>query len=156
MSHTAPTVSQSIEIAADPSVVYSLVTDLATLANLAEETHSMLWKKGHRATPGAVFTGSNANGAKKWTTRCTVTDAVPGRMFAFEVDLPIPFSKIARWQYDILAEDGGCRVTESTWDRRSRVFGVIGKLTTGTEDRVAVNKAHIAATLDRLKARAEA
>lgn len=155
MSHTAPTVSRTIEIDADPRAVYALVTDLATLADLAEETESMLWTKGDRAAPGAVFSGSNVNGAKRWKTRCTVTDAVPGRMFAFEVDLPLPFARVARWQYDITPTDSGCLVTESTWDRRNPVFAAVGQVATGVKDRAGASKAHIDATLARLKARAE-
>jgi hypothetical protein len=116
----------------------------------------MSWQRGTCATPGAVFRGRNRNGVYRWSTRCTVTDAVPGRMFAFEVDLPLPGTDIARWQYDIVGADGGCRVTESTWDRRSKAFAVVGRISTGTKDRDAANREHITATLGRLKARAEA
>ncbi len=34
---------------------------------------------------GAVFKGRNTNGGKTWTTKCTVTHAEPGRIFAFDV-----------------------------------------------------------------------
>ena len=45
----------------------------------------MEWLKGDVAGPGAVFKGHNRNGGKSWTTTCTVTDAEPGRVFAFDV-----------------------------------------------------------------------
>ena len=65
--------------------MYALITDLPTLASLAEETETMQWRKGDAAAPGAVFTGHNRNGSQTWTTTCTVTDAEPGRVFAFDV-----------------------------------------------------------------------
>jgi hypothetical protein len=34
--------------------MYHLVTDLATLASLAEEATAMSWRKGDAARPGAV------------------------------------------------------------------------------------------------------
>jgi len=79
-----------------------------------------------------VFAGHNQNGSKRWSTKCTVTDAEPGRLFAFDVRHTV--FPIARWQYDIVASDGGCRVTE----------------------RVAANTKNIELTLQRLKRRAEA
>ncbi|MEB3983311.1 SRPBCC family protein [Mycobacterium sp. 663a-19] len=151
MSH--PSVSATVAIDADPDVVYGLITDLPTLASLAEEAYAMEWRKGDSARRGAVFAGHNRNGGKRWTTKCTVTDAEPGRLFAFEVRHTV--LPIARWQYDIVSADGGCRVTESTWDRRPGWFRKIAGRATGVGDRVAANTEHIRLTLQRLKQRAE-
>lgn len=63
---------------------------------------------------------------------------------------------VAHWRYDFVAADGGCRVTESTWDRRPRWFRKIAGLATGVGDRAAANAEHIRLTLQRLKERAEA
>ena len=109
-----------MQIDASPDLVYGLITDLPTLATLAEEAVAMEWRKGNAVCQGAVFVGHNENGAKRWSTTCTVTDAEPGRVFAFDVRYTV--LPIARWQYDIAAADGGCRVTESTWDRRPGWF----------------------------------
>ncbi|GAS99323.1 polyketide cyclase/dehydrase and lipid transport [Mycolicibacterium canariasense] len=156
MVTTGPaTAGADVSIAASPEAVYALITDLATLATLAEETHAMEWLSGDAAVAGAVFKGHNRNGAKKWTTKCTVTTAEPGRTFAFDVKstgLPI-----AHWRYDITAaDDGGCTVTERTWDRRPGWFKPLAGLATGVSDRDAANAEHIKATLARLKAKAEA
>lgn len=109
---SAPSVSASVHIDARPEVVYRLITDLPTLASLAEEAVAMQWRKGDAARPGAVFTGHNQNGGRRWSTKCTVTDAEPGRRFAFDVRHTV--FPVARWQYDIVGTDGGCDVTEST------------------------------------------
>lgn len=149
----APTATADITIDAGPDTVYGLITDLTTLAELADETVAMTWRKGDSARPGAVFRGSNRNGARSWNTTCTVTAAEPGRTFAFDVrSAVIP---VAHWRYDITAVDGGCRVTESTWDRRPGWFRGIAGYATGVKDRTAANAEHIAATLQRLKECAE-
>ncbi len=147
-------VTASVRIDARPDVVYGLITDLPTLASLAEEAVAMEWRKGDAVRPGAVFVGHNENGGRRWTTKCTVTDAEPGRVFAFDVRHTVV--PIARWQYDLVPADGGCRVTESTWDRRPGWFRKLAGKATGVPDRAAANTEHIQLTLLRLKQRAEA
>ena len=143
-----------VTIGADPARVYGLITDLPTLASLAEEAVAMRWRKGDGAATGAVFKGTNRNGFHRWTTTCTVTNADPGRAFAFDVSyFGVP---VAHWRYDIAAENGGCRVTEGTWDRRPGWFVKPGGLATGVTDRNSANAEHIKLTLQRLKDRAEA
>lgn len=150
---TAP-ITESVTIAADPAAVYALITDLPTMASLGEEIDEMTWSKGSSAAAGAVFKGKNCNGSKSWTTTCTVTDAVPGSAFAFDVKSSV--LPVAHWRYDIAAADGGCIVTESMWDRRAGWFKKVAGLATGVSDREAANVEHIRLTLQRLKARAEA
>lgn len=151
---TAP-IAASVTIAAPADEVYALITDLSTLASLAEEAHAMQWAKGHSAAaPGAVFKGENRNGSKSWTTTCTVTDATPGSAFAFDVKSVV--FPVAHWRYDITPTDGGCTVTESMWDRRAGWFKKVAGLATGVSDRAGANAEHIKLTLQRLKERAEA
>jgi hypothetical protein len=148
-----PCVRATVQIDARPDAVYELITDLPTLTSLAEEPVGMQWRKGGAVGPGAVFVGRNENGRHRWTTKCTVTDAEPGRVFAF--DVRYTFIPVARWQYDIAADDAGCQVTESTWDRRPGWFRKIAPRATGVADRAAANAEHIRLTLQRLKQHAE-
>jgi len=154
MSKTEPSATKSIEVAASPDTVYALITDLGVMSELAEETAAMRWRGGASgAAPGAVFTGTNRNGLRRWTTKCIVTDAAPGQRFAFNVShTGVP---ISRWQYDIAAAGDGCTVTESTWDRRPAWYKTPAGLFTGIMNRAGANAAHIQATLQRLKSRAE-
>jgi hypothetical protein len=145
----------SVTVAADPATVYALITDLPTLTSLAAEVEEMHWYKGDCAKSGAAFKGRNANGAKKWTTTCTVTDAEPGRVFAFDVKT-FAVVPVSHWRYDIEPADGGCTVTESTWDRRPGWIRKPAELSTGVSDRTGANSEHIKLTLERLKAKAEA
>ena len=149
-----PSATASVTIAANCADVYALITDLPTMAELAEEAKVLEWKKGATATPGAVFTGRNTNGGKSWTTKCTVTDAEPARVFAFDVKHTIV--PVSHWRYDIEPVEGGCRVTEQTWDRRPGWFRKPAGIATGVMDRTGANARHIEVTLQRLKARAEA
>ncbi|MCV7172160.1 SRPBCC family protein [Mycobacterium manitobense] len=150
----AASAEATVDIAADPATVYRLITDLPTLADLAEEATAMQWQKGDGARPGAVFKGRNENGSKRWTTTCTVTDADTDRVFAFDVrSAMLP---VAHWRYDIEAAGAGCRVTERTWDRRAGWFKKVAVLATGVSDRDTANSEHIKVTLQRLKAKAEA
>src|SRR5690349_11544629 len=109
-------VQASVDIAADAAAVYELITHLPTMCQVAAETTAMEWVQGDTAVPGAKFKGTNKHGSKSWSTACTVTDAEPGRVFAFDVrSAVIP---VAHWRYDISSTGkGACRVTESTWDR---------------------------------------
>jgi Polyketide cyclase / dehydrase and lipid transport len=157
MTEKNPAAAQAdVGINADPQAVYALITDLPTFASIAEETAAMKWRKGDRAAPGAVFKGTNRNGLRRWTTTCTVTDADPGSVFAFDVAyLGIP---VSHWRYDIVPSAGvekGCQVTEKMWDRRPGWFVKPGGLATGVMDRPTANTEHIKATLRRLKAKAE-
>jgi hypothetical protein len=155
MGEPAPASARaSVTISASCGEVYGLITDLPTLASLAEEANAMRWRKGDKAAPGAVFKGTNRNGIRRWTTTCTVTDAEPGSAFAFDVVyLGIP---VSHWRYDIAPTDGGCRVTEQMWDRRPGWFVKPGGVATGVTDRPSTNTEHIELTLRRLKEKAEA
>ena len=143
-----------VDIDSDADSVYHLITDLPTLASLAEEAQAMKWRKGDAVREGAVFKGHNRNGLFRWSTTCTVTAAEPARAFAFNVSyIGVP---VAHWRYDIVADGAGCRVTEQTWDRRPGWFSKTAWVGTGVRNRTAANIEHIRLTLQRLKEKAEA
>jgi hypothetical protein len=149
-----PSATGRIEVAAPPAKVYSLISDLGSLGELAEETVSCKLLDGATTVQvGTRFRGSQRRGARFWTTVSTVTDAEPGSQFAFNVkSIGVP---VARWQYEIAPSPSGCVVTESTWDRRPSWFLFVARLATGVKDRAAVNQHNINETLQRLKAKAE-
>ena len=96
-------VEATVDIAADADAVYRMVTDLPTMAEVAAETTSMEWVTSDIASPGAKFKGTNSHGTKSWSTSCTVTDADPGRVFAFDVRSAVV--PVAHWRYDIVPTD---------------------------------------------------
>jgi hypothetical protein len=145
----------SVKVSADPAAVYALITDLPTLAALGEEIDEMQWRKGSSAAPGARFKGRNRNGDRAWATTCTVTDADPGRTFAFDVKT-FGVVPVAHWRYELTPAENGCTVTERTWDKRPGWLRKPAELSTGVRDRAGANAEHIKLTLRRLKERAEA
>ncbi|SDC86522.1 SRPBCC family protein [Actinokineospora iranica] len=149
-----PDAHAQIDVAAPADRVYALVSDLPGLATLSEEFQRGSWLGGvTEAKVGARFRGANRRGVRWWSTVSTVTDAEPTR-FAFDVrSLGLP---VSRWQYDIEPTATGCRVTESTWDRRPAWYRPITILATGVSDRSTQNQRNIERTLARLKQAAEA
>lgn len=160
MTHAAePNATGRIDVRASPERVYELISDPGALAEFASEYSGFRWLDGSsKAEVGARFKGNNKAGWRRWSTVSTITDAEPGKRFGFQVTVEVgPISVTgARWQYDIEPTDEGCAVTESSWDRRAGWAKAIGDGATGVRDRAEHNRHNIAATLRKLKERAEA
>jgi uncharacterized protein YndB with AHSA1/START domain len=151
----APLATGEVTIDIPPATAYQLVSDPIRMAGFAEECYRAHWIRG--ATGAAVgnwFSGSNRNGRRRWFTHAQITDAEPGRRFAYHVRTPF-LVPISRWEYEITPESAGCRVTVRNWLRTPRWFGPVANLITGEPDRGRTNSANIATTLGRLKAHAE-
>jgi len=151
---SAPSASASTEVAASPEALYALVSDLPGLADVAAEFERGRWLDGATgAGVGARFRGHNRRAWRRWSTIATVTDAEPGRRFAF--DVTYLGLAVARWQYDFEPTADGCLVRESTWDRTPGWFRPFGGLGTGVWNRAEANKRNIERTLRQLKDTAE-
>ncbi|WP_051797409.1 SRPBCC family protein [Streptomyces sp. NRRL S-337] len=146
-----PAARGAVAIRATPADAYRVVSDPPVMIRLAEEAHRAHWLGGATAPAvGARFRGHNRNGLRRWVTTCRITDADPGRRFAYEVTAPLGVP-ISRWQYDIAPTAKGCTVTETTWTRVPLWFIPLAILITGVFDRIGVNHTHIGTTLQRLK-----
>jgi uncharacterized protein YndB with AHSA1/START domain len=143
------TTCESRPIDAPPEEVYAVVSDPMTMARLSPELRRVRWLDGaQRASPGARFRGRNRNGPFVWATTATVTDAEPGRRFAYDVTcLGLP---VATWSYELVPDGSGTRVTESTTDRRAAWFASVSVLGTGVRDRAGRNAASMRTTLEGL------
>ncbi|WP_163510434.1 SRPBCC family protein [Fodinicola acaciae] len=149
MPSTPPTASAAVTVSASPQAVYDLVSDVTRTGEYSAECVSCEWLDGGTAAVGARFRGRNRRGRRGWSTVSRVTDAEPGKRFAFEViTMGTP---VARWQFDLVATGDGCTVTESTWDRRPAWLRYASIPVTGVRDRTAENTRNISRTLDRLK-----
>lgn len=155
MSESTAEVSTTID--APPEAVYRLVSDLPRMGEWSPECVRCEWLDGAKeAAPGAQFKGYNRRGVRRWSTKNEVVVAEPGREIAWDTksvfNLPA-----ARWRYRIEpAPGGGSKVTESTEDRRGGLIKILGLLATGVSDRKAHNTEGMKATLERIKAEAEA
>jgi hypothetical protein len=112
---TTGTVEQVVD--ATPAQVYALVSDVTRIGERSPECHTATWHSGVPGTVGAVFRGRNRVGLlARWSRRCEVTAAEPGRAFAFRT-LPERLDPTRRdsttWTYRISPVDGGTRVEHS-------------------------------------------
>ena len=110
--------SVELVVPAAPEEVYAVVSDVTRIGERSPECHTARWLPGEPAgTTGAVFRGSNRSGRlARWSRRCEVVVAEPGRSFAFRtvperLDLTRRDSTV--WRYDLEPADGGTRVTHS-------------------------------------------
>ena len=147
-----PTASASVTVDARPEQVYALVSDLPRMGEWSPENTGGRWLGSRRGT-GATFVGANKGPRRWWPTTTLVTDATPGRRFAFATY--VGPTRGAEWVYAIEPADDGCRVTESWTDHRPGWLVGVGKVVTGVDDRAAHTRTMIETTLQRLKATAE-
>lgn len=151
-----PTISRSVEVAAAPGVVWSMVTDLPRMGEFSPENLGGAWVNGATGPAlGAGFRGVNHNGAKQWWTRVRVVACRPERLFTFDVRTPFGV-RVSRWSYEITPTETGCRLTEH-WYRVGNWFirRFMGPRVTGRADRPGFNVESIEHTLAAVKARAE-
>ena len=143
------------DIAADPKVVYDLISDLSRMGEWSPENRGGKWRGGATGPEvGAKFKGKNKIGWRSWSTNVVVTEAAAPDRFAFKCSaLGMP---IANWTYEITPIASGCTVTESFEDTRSGFLKTVGGLITGVKDRDAHNKPCMEETLANLKKAAEA
>lgn len=146
----------SVEVAAGPTTLYEMVSDVTRMGEWSPENVGCAWV-GDAAGPavGARFKGRNQRGWRRWSTLNEVIEDDPGRAFAFRTS---SFGlKVAQWRYGFDGDDatGRCTVTESWTDQRGAIISLAGRLATGVGDRAAHNREGMQQTLAALKAVAE-
>ncbi|GAA4601508.1 hypothetical protein GCM10023195_03940 [Actinoallomurus liliacearum] len=155
------TVEESVVIDAAPERVYEAVADPRRMGEWSPEVFAV-WVRGRRVVPGLSFVGFNRIGARVWFTTCRVTEAVPGRAFAFRVTtFGVP---VAVWGYRVeTTDDGSIRLTEHWEDLRQAGRGaafasLLGRVFTGVpaDGRAEVNRQGMRTTLTRIKTALEA
>ncbi len=159
MRHEKERVSGSITIAAEPTVVFGLVTDLPRMGEWSPENTGGSWQNGATAAAvGARFLGNNANAeaGKSWDVAVVVTELEEPHRFAFKT--VFRGLTLAHWIYEIVPGTEGCTVTETWVDTRNRTMArLLGKKITGIPglSRAEFTRRSIATTLANLKQTAE-
>jgi uncharacterized protein YndB with AHSA1/START domain len=147
--------SVTLRIAASPERVYAIVSDVTQMGRLSPECTGGRWLGGATGPAvGARFKGTNKRGLVRWSTRNAVVAATPGREFAFETK-----ESGTRWSYRLEPDGDGTIVTESRapWRERPLVARLAARLFLGgVEEHEEEMRAGLQATLERLKAVAEA
>ena len=122
---------RDIVASAPPATLYELLSDVGGMSAWSPDVVSARYDEGHGPRVGDWFTGRNVGPKGQWETRCTITEAVAGESFGWAV--VVDGAQIGHWTYDVLAEDGGTRVTV-TW----RVHHWIPLLGTTEQDLLAL------------------
>lgn len=148
------TVSVTRDIAAPAEKVWSMVTDLPRMGEWSPENQGGEWVKGAAGPAvGAEFKGRNKNGKRQWSTVVKVNACEAPRKFSF--GLMLLGRKWVDWVYEIEPTAGGCRVTHSWVDHRTKLMDRIGGIVSGVADRASHNRRNMEATLERLAQAAE-
>jgi len=144
----------SRDIAAPPELVYAAISDVTRMGEWSEECHGCEWHEGYDGpVVGATFDGRNRHGEHEWTTQGKVTEADPGRAFAFECSM-MEFH-YSTWGYRIDPTESGSHVTEWSEDLRPDSAIEFSRQVSGVEDRTERNRLTMSGTLARLAAALE-
>ena len=105
-----PSTETDVYVAAPPSAVWPLVTEIMTPARFGTELQEATWvEAGRGPCLGARFTGRNFHPARgEWTTTSTIVDFVPERRFGWAVGDPDQPS--ALWRLELAPEGSGTRL----------------------------------------------
>ncbi|MFF5494996.1 SRPBCC family protein [Streptomyces aquilus] len=154
-------VSDSITVGVSPDRVYDAVSRPSDMGRWSPENLGTPEPSSNEpAVLGTSFIGLNRRGRLRWTTRCTVTAADPGRRFAFRVHAiglghPRLRGAIATWEYRFEPVGAGTRVTEIwTDDRRAwptPVANAFDRIATAGSTFAQFQARNIAITLHNLK-----
>lgn len=136
-------ISTSRVVAAPPEAIYDVISDLSSVGERSPECHGARWLQ-----PGKRFIGHNKIGSLyRWSTLCTVTEANPGKRFAFHVAWP----SRSTWSYELTPVDGGTQVTETMTKQQPQYAPVRWiQSMVGVDDRGAHLRAGMRDTLDAL------
>lgn len=103
---------ETIEIAAPPERVWSLVSDVTRTGEWSPVCRRCEWlDEVSEPVVGARFVGHNRRGPFRWSRECVVTASEPGRRFAFTTLFKERESTL--WRYLLEPTEAGTRVTES-------------------------------------------
>ena len=153
-----PSHTESIRIAAPPEQVWALVTAMERYGEWSSENTGGYWRKGADGVPGTgrvgdQFVGINRRDGIEWKAPVEIVEREEGRSFAFVTGGTA--LNLVLWRYE-LAADGDATVLTEEWEMRNPA----SFLERGGEQEVAQRTANaresIAATLQGMKASAEA
>jgi hypothetical protein len=107
MTHADAVLEESIDIAAEPARVWSLVTDLPRMARWSPQVVRTLVRGEGPVGLGTRAVNLNRRGVLFWPTRSKVVRFEPHRDFAFRIK-----DNFTIWSFTLEPTDGGTRVVQ--------------------------------------------
>jgi Polyketide cyclase / dehydrase and lipid transport len=150
-----PSVEVATHIEAAPSVVWALVSDIATPTRFSEELQEVHWIDENH------FVGRNRHPAiGEWQTTCTTVANEPEAIFAWVVG--DPDNPSAQWSFTLEQAEGGTRLHQ--WMRMGpapsgltpAILAMPDKEERIISRRLEEHRANMQATVDGIKRLAEA
>jgi carbon monoxide dehydrogenase subunit G len=145
-------VEVSSYVAAPPRRVWAIVGDPARVGEISPECRRIHYR-GSATGPaeGVRFTGVNRKGALVWVTTSTIATYQPEEALVWDVTMAgLP---VSRWEFRLLEEGDGTRVTQTWQDRRGRIIRLVGL--PRARDAAAHNRAGMRRTLAAVRRLAE-
>ncbi|OKH85677.1 polyketide cyclase [Mycobacterium sp. ST-F2] len=107
-SNPQPVLEESIDIAAPPDAVWTLVSDVRRMAEWSPQVESTRLRGGaEQVADGVEFTNLNSNGTFQWKTHGTIVRLDHGREIAFRIK-----ENWAIWSLCLEPTPGGTRLTQ--------------------------------------------
>ncbi|KJK40686.1 cyclase [Streptomyces variegatus] len=156
-----PTAEVHTWIAAPPTGVWKLVSDIQLMPSLSSELQSVEWLDGRSGpAPGARFIGRSKHAALgEWATTSHIVEYEPPRVLAWAVEDPQHPSAV--WRFTLEPQDGGTLLREwmQLGPARSGLSFAIDRMPEKEQKIVFVRmrefEAGMAATLEAIKKLAE-
>jgi uncharacterized protein YndB with AHSA1/START domain len=112
---TDPTHQASTEVAAPPHEVWGMVADVTRMGEWSPVCHTVEWiGEPAEAVVGARFRGHNRLNGLRWSRECVVTEAEPGRVFAFST--LYKGDESTRWRYLLEPTGGGATLVTEAYE----------------------------------------
>jgi uncharacterized protein YndB with AHSA1/START domain len=107
-SNPQPVLEESIDIAAAPEAVWTMVSDVRRMAEWSPQVESTRLRNGaDQVVQGVEFTNLNNNGTFQWKTHGTVVRLDSGREIAFRIK-----ENWAIWSLRVEPAPGGTKLTQ--------------------------------------------
>lgn len=107
-SNPQPVLEESIDIAAPPEAVWTMVSDVRRMAEWSPQVESTRLRNGaEQVADGVEFTNLNSNGTFQWKTHGTVVRLDRDREIAFRIK-----ENWAIWSLRLEPTPGGTKLTQ--------------------------------------------
>lgn len=108
-----PTTDVTTEIAADPEVIWPVVTDITLPVEGSPELREVEWLDGHtEPAEGATFVGHNRRGELAWSAECQITEFDPPNRFTWVPGHNAEHGAYSAFGFELTPIDGGTRVRQ--------------------------------------------
>ena len=144
----------SIDIAASPQQTWAIISDITRTGEWSPECVKVDLEGG-QVVPGARFVGHNRDGSREWQMHGVVDSVEAPQLFSFHTERGGEVR--TRWTYRLAPGASGGTVLTESWHRvvtPPALARLIERIVLRGRDRH--NRANVLASLERIKALAEA